>query len=278
MLSLQQSKSLEHELQSELDLRFPGRDNIAHPSSYIHTNDPNYKKSLAAAKAYLQSSGDAFPRVGLVVGTGGLFSAMPELPIDIWFVVDKNDFVIEWMKRAKRVLRNSTTLEEYTREIYHNEEFYQIRHLSPKVAQISLKWERESLGEFHFTFNEDRFRKAREALLRTVVVESSVDLASLSPISALAEVFRKRRWNIPFANLTNVYEHSPLVSATLQLLPFKEQAFLKWSEYRSRYGSHDHFSIGLQDYLREAGKYYHQAAYIKERTILPQHLAGGDLT
>jgi hypothetical protein len=225
------------------------------PTSHIHPNDKNLGNTIETARDYLGKDRDLLvkPTVGMVVGTGGLLSICPELPIDIWLVYDNNQFVLDWVNRTKDATRTVPTLDDYLRIVYSE---------NPQAAQgyaeSGLRNEKTSLGKYHLTTDEQRFQCVKQSAKNVSIVRCEGNLADTRFLKEAGEILRRRGLCISFANLSNVYEHAPGVHESLPNLPFKEGAIFVWSNrvFGNYLGSQR--SKGLSDYLEHAKGAYTQ--------------------
>ena len=219
------------------------------PTSHIHPNDKNLGRVIETAKEYLTRNDGLLvqPTVGMVVGTGGLLSICPELPVDIWLVYDNNQFVLDWFDRTKDATRTAPTLDDYLRILYSGDP-----QAVQGYAESGLRGERESLGKYHLTRDEQRFQLVKQSAKGVSIVRCEGDLADPRFLRKSEEILRRRGLSISFANLSNVYEHAPLVHESLPNLPFRDGAVFVWSNraFGNYLGSQ--LSQELNDYLRHA--------------------------
>ena len=225
------------------------------PSEHIHPNDKNLGGIIETAKEYLIRNDGLLvkPTVGMVVGTGGLLSICPELPIDIWLVYDNNQFVLDWVDRTKDATRTAPTLDDYLRILYSENP-----QATQGYAERGLRGERESLGKYHLTRDEQRFQLVKQSAKDVSIIRCEGDLADPRFLGEAGEILRRRGLSISFANLSNVYEHAPGVHESLPNLPFRDGAVFVWSNraFGNYLGSQ--LSQGLNDYLRHAKGAYTQ--------------------
>jgi hypothetical protein len=95
----------------------PLRTGIDRPSAHVLADDWYASYEIARALQITNSQWqhrharqDERPmQVAVIVGSGYLFSILPELEVDIVLVVDNNRFVLNWMERSIDLILNSAT-------------------------------------------------------------------------------------------------------------------------------------------------------------------------
>jgi hypothetical protein len=216
------------------------------PTEHIHPNDKNLGRAIETAKEHLDRNEGLLvrPILGMVVGTGGLLSICPELPIDVWLVYDNNSFVLDWVDKAKDATRTAPKLGDYLRILYDENP-----QANQGYAESGLRREMQSLGKYHLTTDEQRFQRVKQSAKGLSFVRCEGDLANPAFLRESGEILRRRGLSISFVNLSNVYEHAPGVHESLPNLPFREGAVFVWSDRAWNNFLGTHVSVGLDKYL-----------------------------
>ena len=224
-------------------------------TSHIHTNDINLGSAIETARYRINLIDGLLikPTVGIIVGTGGLLSICPELPVDIWLVCDNNKFVLDWVDQAKYATRIATRLDDYLRIVY-----VENLQATQGYAESGLRGERESLGKYHLTTDEQRFQLVKQSARHISIVRCEGDLRDKKFSREFGEILKKQRLSISFANLTNVYEHAPGIYESLPNLPFRDCAVFIWSNRTFGKFLESEVIYGLDNYLMHAGAAYAQ--------------------
>jgi len=146
------------------------------------------------------------PGVGLVIGSGGIFSLLPEMkPIKAVIVVDNDKLVLEFNKFLSKQILSGEGVREIFIAILHS--MYSSKDwLNHRPPVEDLLSEREKYGVFHWT-NENRLEEVRSALRNIPLVFVAADLRHKSFVAELKRtIFNQSGLGISFANFTNVHE------------------------------------------------------------------------
>lgn len=163
-------------------------------------------------------------KVGLVVGSGGLFSWGPLLPsVDFWIQIDKNPHMIEWLNKISDIGRQASMIEDYIAQVFDP--------LLQVVRENERQKERPSYGPFYYLHNQQTYAQAHEFLKRESVVRMLGNLEDVNFIGQVGVAIRSVEGSIVFANTTNVWDHRWLddtsgstIDTALSQLPFHNDA------------------------------------------------------
>lgn len=187
--------------------------------------------------------------IGLVVGTGGIFSLLPSLDLEGVIMIDKNPSVLRFSKfLADAVMQAQTPLEveeavtSFTETDYFTQ-WMQNRTFSISTRNVSsrrhfatylegtLASEKRYFEDAHWS-NPDRFRQAQEALLRTPIIFINVDLNDPTFTGSIADILGTYNSPLSYLNLTNAHAYPWRVSLeALDLLPITDQTTIQYSDF-----------------------------------------------
>lgn len=202
------------------------------------SNDEGFAELIPS----LQKTFERKPRkgVGLFVGSGGVPSLLPELPINIPLVVDKNKAVLELSELLSGLIVEEASPEAVLSKIRSAE----IREKYPIINDIVsefgnldlidgfLKKEGRQYGQFHWT-NPQRFLAAQAALKERPLVHIAADITSPDFATALTEVSRKNGQPITFANFTNLHSWlKPRSMSFLKGFPIETDAPVAFASHK----------------------------------------------
>lgn len=192
----------------------------------------------------------ASTKVGLVVGTGGLFTWGGLLPsIDMWIQIDKNPTVIQWVRNLSEKVSNADSLEEYQYEVFGG--------LLRNRPAVAVSTERYSFGDWHYLNNKRSFERAQDFVRRDSVARVLGNVEDSEFLNKVGSALRAIDGQIVFANMTNVWDFRWVkdksgrsIDSSLTQLPFHPEAsFLSTSNYRGLIARHD---IGYGSYQARA--------------------------
>lgn len=220
---VEQIRQLSHETEQKL-----------HPVNqhHLHSND-NLASNIAQLPELAKGLPELEPdnvRVGFIVGTGAVFSMLPEIPVDVVLIVDYDKDVGIWIQRSIETLNRSTSPDEYEATMYSNDEDL-ISGLNAEKFRLEVEPFEESTS-FHFLTREDKFIAAKKALGLKRIVFVPLDLTDPDMVEQLADILHNNNGVITFANLTNAHEHIARLHKineyvqNLQKLPFQDTTII----------------------------------------------------
>lgn len=215
---------------------------------YLVSNDEGYLEIDQNIKANLA---EKYGGIGVFVGSGGLFSLLPDLPLDVAVLVDIDPSILKFHRMLEQKILESGSPEEVKSWLASEE----IAREYPVINQ--LLDEADKFGELHWT-NPARFQKVQNALRKRHVVYIAADVVNEEFGQALTHVADTYDEKIRFANFTNV--HSYVSSGAMGILstwPFDKNAAIIYSSKKDV--ELGHFSKmylvnSAQEYIEEANK------------------------
>lgn len=150
--------------------------------------------------------------IGFFVGAGGVASLLPELPIDIPLVVDRNKAVLELAALLNTLIATENSPEAVLAKIKSPE----IRERYPIIRDIIstfgdldcidvfLQSEAKQYGQFHWT-NPQRFPVVQNALRERPPLYIAADISNPDFSATLKDISSRQGQSITFANFTNVH-------------------------------------------------------------------------
>jgi len=179
--------------------------------------------------------------LGIFIGGGGAFSALPELPIEAVAFIDKNPFVGELnLVLAESILDSSTPQEtlEIIKTRYRIGQHAVLRALQELHDDIDtllfseFRVEASDYGPYHWS-DPDRFPQVKKALMDTPVITVGADITNPDFAPALRNVLTSHNQRITYANFTNV--HAWIGAASMKFvqdLPFHQDAAILYSSHK----------------------------------------------
>lgn len=202
------------------------------------SNDEGFTEVILSIQKAFEGKGRR--GIGFFVGSGGAPSLLPELPINIPLIVDKNKAVLELSSLLSKLISEEESPEAVLAKIRSSE----IREQYPIVNDIIsefgdldlvdafIKKEGRQYGQFHWT-NPQRFSATQAALRERSLVHVAVDITSPDFAAAITEISRKSGQSITFGNLTNVHSWlKPRSMNFLQGFPFESSAPVVFASHR----------------------------------------------
>ncbi|MBI2129837.1 hypothetical protein HYU07_06390 [Candidatus Woesearchaeota archaeon] len=196
------SSTLERDLQEEFNRIEIKESSSERNTSFVFSNDDNMAGVLDEVKKLFSNEANYENKAGMVVGTGGLMSICPEMPFETWFVFDKNKFILEWMAYNIEAIRCEPNLKDYTRRVIKDNFLESVNN-----TEIHFNKEIESLGRYHYMAGEERFSVVQDKLKKSTIVLCEGDLMNLEYTHAVGRILEKRKLDISFANMTNLFQH-----------------------------------------------------------------------
>lgn len=281
----------------------------------LATNDRHFFGTIDTLVREGLPKPDAKHSVGLVIGGGYLLSMLPELPVDIVVMNDRDPFATAWQRAKMDIMKDAETPNEFMERVLdqstpiaqailtyeqrirlHRVEYCEwVQYPYRFPVDTWMQAEQDQARGWHFLSSPERYAQCREELLRKPIVFASMDLADLDKMGAMSEALRAVDTQITFANLTNASEHNPYPRDSydngLRRLPFHPEAFVAYSS-SIRYHGGDVVSVhhnpiargstrGIEAYLGECRKelpiYDHGPAHWNEETFRFDFVNGGEI-
>jgi hypothetical protein len=200
--------------------------------------------------------------IGIFVGSGGLLSLIPDTPINVAVVVDKNPAVFELTQVIAELIMESNTPGDVLQKLRDpnlNQKYPILREVDDSDGALDLigkfiKKESREYGNFHWTHPE-RFNHVKDALRKKPVVYVAADITEEGFGTDLSETARAYGESITFANFTNV--HSYIKPATMDFLnnwPFNNSAGIIYSSHKDTLVGDlpkMHLAKSLGEYIQE---------------------------
>ncbi len=233
-------------------------------SQYPTSNDVGHYRALRVIGGARVNT-ELLP-VGIIVGSGGVFSILPDLPVEVVIMVDSNHSLHQWIETQTLILRRSAGQKEYREQVFSSEGLYGKR-FGRLGINIALGLERRSFGFKHMLYNYEkdiltkpserarwyreqrltysnkdydqgreegkrRFSVCQEAIRRKRVLTATGYLEDHLFMESLGRIIREAEAEITFANFTNVWEVTGKeIIQTVASLPIHEEATILRSSY-----------------------------------------------
>ena len=187
--------------------------------------------------------------IGLIIGTGGIFSLLPSLDLEGVIMVDKNPSVLRFSRFLADTIREAQTpleVEEAVTSFTETDYFtqwMQNRTFSIATRDVSsrrhfaiylertLDSEKRYFADVHWS-NPDRFREAQETLQHTPIIFINADLNDSTFTGSVADILGTYNAPLSYVNLTNAHVHPWKVSLeALDMLPITDQTTIQYSDY-----------------------------------------------
>lgn len=243
-----------------------------------HTNDTNLEvvwRNVSQLLPEVSRRHDDHIRVGLLVGSGGVPSILPELLLntDVLLFTDYDQRALEWVKFTLEQLEKRKNIDGYESKVYSSKNPL-LQSTGANRGAVSYIDEATSLGEFHLLDSEERYNQVRSALLGAKVQGKQfgfvpLDLRDVEQGKKLKGVLGDNA-DIVYANVTNVAFHVitnaintagafSLENAThgyrdtLSALPFDQDAVIQYSLIPNRRElPKAHVTQGLENYFQQS--------------------------
>lgn len=201
------------------------------------SNDEGYRSVIPGLKEHLANKQGG---IGIFVGSGGLLSLLPDLPIDAALVLDMNPAVLELNEVVAKLVEGSASPDEVFQRLTDPDFRKQsqiLRDIDEIYGDIDmttgfLNKESREYGEYHWT-HPSRFNQVKEALNRKPVVYVATNITDENFGSVLSKVAQQYGKEIPFANFTNV--HAWIKPTTMDFIrnwPFEPDAAILYSSHK----------------------------------------------
>ena len=182
---------------------------------FIHFNE--HGTLISNDEGYL----DIFPRlqnqlakthggVGIVVGSGGVLSQLPELPVDCVIMLDVNRAVLEFNRLVAGLVADSSTENEVLGKLVQDDFIKRsgiLKKISYFESDLSTGFLREEAivyGDKHWT-NPSRLGLVRDALKKKPIVYVAADITDPGFGNALTDTLAKYNEKITYVNFSNVH-------------------------------------------------------------------------
>lgn len=210
---------------------------------HVHTNDLGYGQTLVKLAELPAVETSGIP-IGVIIGTGGILSAAPELPVETLILLDMNPVVLQWVKYTAHVLNHSISPENYRKSVYSPANPYYLKGSELIKLEDALEAEMQSFGNKHFLFDpldsnikhngeqsDNRFQACQKALRSKRLLIVAGDLETGEFISKFSQALIETGTEITFANFTNVTEWIGLGAIThfLTQVPVNDRAIILFS-------------------------------------------------
>lgn len=222
-------------------------------AAYPFTNDRNVASLIPDIKNHHEET-DANLNIGMVIGTGGLFTLGKELPdIDVWIVIDRRLSMIDAMESWEDYLTRTTSYQTAKNVTFTSE------------AQGCYNIERESYGDYHYFSSQEEYTKMRDFLAKKKIVYVPGDLLDEQYMNRIGVLLKQYGAKITFVNMTNVAQwimkdthgDSKLYRDRLNCLPFDENCYILYSQQDVTQPERPLYAkgaVGVIDYLTTVNK------------------------
>lgn len=211
---------------------------------YIYTNDKGLPESYAYALEALSIASNTSGWM-LIVGTGGVFSMLPEIEnagINNILFIDNDSRIPKWISHQAQTIPSSLW-ENYkppdnASDIFGNGDInkYNIHNAGcfpnniEHVSEVySYDPEMERFGKKHLLDSEERFLEIKASLGNMRLYPVHGDLEDEVFMKNIGDLLRRHNVVVDLANLTNVYDHVDRLDQTIAHLPFDDQSVFMWS-------------------------------------------------
>jgi hypothetical protein len=202
------------------------------------SNDEGYSIIMSKLREQLTTKKEG---IGMVIGSGGLASLLPELPVDTVLMLDMNPAVLELNKVIFELIKSSESPDEVFRKL--TDPAFRSRTQILKdidsiyedidITTAYIRQESIQYGDQHWS-NLSRFNLVKEALLKKPVVFIAADIANLEFGKALGVVSKKYNEKVSFVNFTNV--HTWIKPTTMDFInewPIEPDAAILYSSHKN---------------------------------------------
>lgn len=175
----------------------------------IISNDEGFRKIVPNLKSRLS---DKHGGIGLFVGSGGLLSMYPDLPIDTALVLDMNPAVLEFNELLAELIQASSFPDQVFQQLASPAFRARSRVLRERDVIYEnhdnlidfLRAEMREYGEWHWS-HPARFAAVKEALRKKPIIHAAVDITNPNFGIALSDIAGSYGEQIAFANFSNVH-------------------------------------------------------------------------
>lgn len=201
---------------SNLDSYFRGQGLEVEPdvSGILVSNDTGYSTIRPIIKEMAPiTEGQA----GIFVGSGGMFSVMPDLKLAYPILLDIDPNVIDFNKMLANLISTSDTPQEVLNQ----------------VREGNIDKEARVYGYDHWT-NPDRFQQVKAALENSPPTFVNADITNPRLAGILHRIAGDTDTQIAYANLTNVHRwlnRSLRPNKFIKYWPVKEDALVVYSDF-----------------------------------------------
>lgn len=208
------------QLANNINERFPIVGDQVGRANYRHSNDLDRMHSWQLAYKMLgdEMVSPGYHRVGLIVGTGGWQSTLPELApkLDAILFTDINPVILRWISFTSYAMQQCETRKEYTDMVYESNDEWK-NAIKPDYRgwsrdNMEKQLERESFGNFHLLYSDERYSSCRDAYLEAIhlgkqFLPTQIDLTRLEDVVDLRKILNDMQSKIVYVNLTNVADY-----------------------------------------------------------------------
>lgn len=226
------------------------------------SNDEGYRVVIPKLKEHLANKRGG---IGVVIGSGGFLSLLPELPVDTVLMLDVNPAVLEFNEVVARLVESSASPDEVFQRLA-NPDFRVQNQILKDIDEIYryidmvkgfLKKESREHGEYHWT-HPSRFNLVKESLRRKPVAYVAANITSPEFGTALNSVATRYGEKIPFVNFTNVHAWiKPKTMDFIRKWPFEADAAVLYSSHKGGLVGDwpkMYLAIGPEEYIKQANK------------------------
>lgn len=201
------------------------------------SNDEGYQAIMPALHDHLATKQSG---IGIFIGSGGLFSLLPELLTDVNLVLDKNRAVLELNELIAKLIKESSSPNEVLQKLgaaYLRNRSPVLKNLDKTYDEIDvtagfLKHESLQYGKYHWT-HPSRFKLVQEFLRKKPIVNIAVDITNQDLGTAFNSIAQHYDLKIPFANFTNVHAWiRPIPMDFIKHWPFEPDAAILYSSHK----------------------------------------------
>lgn len=202
------------------------------------TNDEGYVEALVAISGVQTER----LQLGIFIGSGGVLSLLPDLPIDIAILVDRNTAVLDLNGLLISIVRESFNPNQVLRRLTSKK----TRNNDPaikgvvdiyedlKLTKAFLTHEIREFGDLHWT-NKKRFVEVKRALDDKPITPISADITNSDFASHLVTISADHNAEIAFANFTNVHHWvEPKTMDFIKEWPFAAIPQIMYSSHEGR--------------------------------------------
>lgn len=177
--------------------------------THLFCNETGGEKMVPALK---RQRNEVPGGTGLVIGSGSLFSLLPELQLDKVFVVDANSAVLDFSQFIGNLILKNNTPDQVVRALTTDADKYpllqEVKNSGVSMRYLSnfqLQEEAINFGRFHWT-NKNRFTTVQSVLQTTEINYLQANITPPFFVPVLRELLGKDNQEITYLNLSNVHE------------------------------------------------------------------------
>jgi hypothetical protein len=201
------------------------------------SNDEGYQNIASRLNEQLRPKKGG---IGIFIGSGGLFSMLPDLPITTALVIDKNVAALEVKKIETDAIIESDSPEKALQRLIGSESrkqhiiFSEVDKLFEGVDLTTgfIKKEAQQYGEYHWS-HSSRFNQVKDALREKTIIPIVANITNPHFGTSLNEIADRYNEKIIFSNFTNVHTWIKYIPMDfIRKWPFASDAAILYASHK----------------------------------------------